>query len=213
MTASTPQHMARELRLLVVSNFYPPRIVGGAEVVAHRHARLMGARGWRVTVLAGVLPSPEFPTGAVHVEQVEGIEVVLVGLRSLDPDDNFQWSVARNLLVSLIATTRPDWVHAHNLMGLGVDLIHRSRAGRRQNGCQRLHDNWGYCFKSTRLRNNGAVCDDVEECHLCLNTIRSSNGPLPIRMRRDFVMRCLDHAGSPYQSEPRSRRTLCRSRG
>ncbi len=180
-------------KLLIVSNFYPPAIVGGAEVVAHRHARLLTGRGWNVRVLCGALPSAEHRSGTLMVNLVDGIEVLSLAHRSLEPADNFRWPLANRVLQSILSSYGPDLVHFHNVMGLGADLIRiAEEAGVRT--AVTLHDHWGYCFKNTRLREAGSICNDVAECHLCKATIDHSIDSVPIRLRRDYVLSRLDKA-------------------
>jgi glycosyltransferase involved in cell wall biosynthesis len=172
-------------RLLVVSNLYPPYVLGGAEVVAHRQALRLKEKGWLVSVFAGAPPS-QIPTGTIQFDIYDGIEVCRIGHRSLDPDQNFSWTYANRVFRALLSTVKPTWIHAHNLAGLGVDLIRIAKH------CGipvavTLHDNWGYCFKNTRLRNDGSLCEDPSECHLCLPDIRIKDNRIPIRLRRDFV--------------------------
>lgn len=182
-------------RVLVVSNLYPPQVVGGAEIVAHRQARLLRASGREVAVLAGGFPVPAARPGTLGVEASDdGTAIYRLAMRSLDVDENFHDREAGRRLLSVIATFRPDIVHMHNLMGLGANLIPvAKRAGAKV--VVTLHDHWGYCFKSTLLRNDGRVCDDPEQCGLCRPRIRVGDGvEVPIRVRRDYVAWCLDQA-------------------
>ena len=52
-------------RILIVSNFFPPRTIGGAEIVASRQARALAARGHEVVILAGAEPSAAAPAGTL----------------------------------------------------------------------------------------------------------------------------------------------------
>lgn len=179
--------------LLIVSNFYPPAIVGGAELVAHRHARLLKGLGWNVKVFCGAQPSVVHRSGSLTVNSVDGIEVISLAHRSLEPADNFRWPLANRVLRSILSSYEPDLVHFHNVMGLGADLIRiAEEAGVRT--AVTLHDHWGYCFKNTRLREGGSICHDVAECHLCKATIDHSVESVPIRLRRDYVLSRLDKA-------------------
>lgn len=173
-------------RLLVVSNFYPPSNIGGAEVVAHRQAQLMLQRGWTVKVFAGRLPGSDAAAGATAVTFLDGIEVLSVVHRSLEPDENFRWPHANRLLRAFISDFQPDWVHFHNVSGLGVDLIRvASEAGAR---CAvTLHDYWGHCFRGTRVRRSGELCADATECHLCDRRDRSP-ASVAKRLRQDYVL-------------------------
>ena len=93
----------------------------------------------------------------------------------------------------MVLSVRPDVVHFHNVMGLGANLIPIAKAS----GARvlvTLHDYWGLCFKNTVTRNDGALCPCVEECAACLATIPTPDGPLPVRLRRDYVALCLEQA-------------------
>ena len=185
---------AMRKRLLLVSNFYPPVAVGGAEIVAHRHAKLLAARGWDVVVLGGRPPSAGAPAGSLDVDEHEGIPVYRLSLASLDVSHNYRWAPAGRVLANLIGTHQPQWVHFHNPMGLGADLIPLAK----HLGCRvatTLHDNWGFCFKNTRLRKDNTLCSDMEECHLCQPSVLTAAGlQVPIRLRRDYVAYCLGQA-------------------
>ncbi|GGF26243.1 hypothetical protein GCM10011611_35390 [Aliidongia dinghuensis] len=181
-------------RLLIVSNFYPPATVGGAEIVAHRQAKALVKRDWDVVALGGRIPSADAPAGSLDVDEFDGIPVYRLSLPSLEVSDNYRWAPAGRALTSLIASHQPQWVHFHNPIGLGADLIPLAK----KLGCMvatTLHDNWGFCFKNTRLRRDNAVCSDFDECQLCIPTVRTKAGQqIPMRLRRDYVAHCLDQA-------------------
>ncbi len=181
-------------RILLVSNFFPPRTVGGAEIVAFRQAQALVARGHHVTVLAGDLPTETSPAGTLSFDIHEGLPVYRLAIRSLEPDENFYWDAAARRLRAIIAAGRIEIVHFHNVMGLGANLIPAAKdAGA---FCVvTLHDHWGFCYRQTRLRPNGTVCDNFEECAGCMPAIQPPGGTaLPMRLRRDYVEWCLGQA-------------------
>ncbi|MGH6985828.1 MAG: glycosyltransferase [Caulobacteraceae bacterium] len=194
--------MVPEKRVLFISNFYPPLVVGGAEIVAHRHATAMRENGWNVRVFAGALPTSELRHGTLSTDTVDGLTVYRLVHRSMELEENFRWPLANRVLKSILTTFQPQWMLAHNLSGLGVDLVRIARAAGVR-AAVTLHDHWGHCFKGTRLRNDGQLCGDPDECHLCRPTFFSNEQTLPIRLRRDFVAHRLDAADvliSPSQS-------------
>ena len=172
--------------IILITNFYPPNTVGGAEIVAHRQAKLLTRNGWQVVVLAGAVPTTDAPTGSISSEVYEQISVYRISIASQSVDNNFRFPPAGRLLTSLIATYQPDWVHLHNPIGLGADLISLAKS-KNIPVAVTLHDGWGFCFKNTRLRNDGTICEDYEQCSLCQFTIPVGRLDLHIRMRRDFV--------------------------
>ncbi len=188
--------MAETLSVLIVSNFYPPHIVGGAELVAHRQALALASRGNRVRVLAGATPRSENDKGCLEREDVDGLTVFRLPLRSLEASDLFFWPAAAMRLRSILASERFDVVHFHNVVGLGANLIPEA-ASSGAVVLVTLHDPWGVCFKQTLLRNDGSLCTDTDGCAECLPSIRPQDEvSLPIRLRRDYVAWALDHAGT-----------------
>jgi glycosyltransferase involved in cell wall biosynthesis len=181
-------------RILLVSNFFPPRTVGGAEIVAFRQARALAARGHGVTVLAGDLPTESARAGTLSFDLHEGLPIYRLALRSLDPDENFYWSAAARRMKSIIAADCIEIVHFHNVMGLGANLILAAK-GAGALCLVTLHDHWGFCFRQTRLRPDGSLCNNFDECAGCLSAIQPPGGTaLPMRLRRDYVAWCLGRA-------------------
>ncbi len=181
-------------RILVVSNLFPPNTVGGAEIVALRQAHGLAARGHKVVVLAGAQPSEEAPAGTLSFDVYEGIPVYRLSLRSLDPDLNFYWPAAARRLRAVVASHDIEVVHFHNAMGLGANLIPAAKAAARR--CiVTLHDHWGFCFRQTRLRTDGSLCANHEECAGCKQNVMPGNHvALPMRLRRDYIVWCVTQA-------------------
>jgi glycosyltransferase involved in cell wall biosynthesis len=185
---------AEPLSVLLVSNFYPPHVVGGAELVARRQALGLASRGHKVQVLAGSVSASQDDRASLEREQADGLQVYRLPLRSLDTSDSFFWPSAAMRLRSIMATERFDVVHFHNVIGLGANLIPEAAA----TGAAvfvTLHDYWGLCFKQTLLRDDGSLCPDTGACHECMPAIRPRGEvSLPIRLRRDYVFWALEHA-------------------
>jgi glycosyltransferase involved in cell wall biosynthesis len=175
-------------RILIVSNLFPPHVLGGAEVVAHRQAMALAARGHSVSVFAGWIASTD-QRGYLEVENQDGLQVWRVPLISFEASDNFYNSTVGNRLRSALEVERPDLVHFHNVAGLGFNLI----ALVRRLGIAAivtLHDHAGYCYRATALRPDGTQCQDTEQCALaCDGAIQPQDSgiALPMRLRRDYV--------------------------
>jgi glycosyltransferase involved in cell wall biosynthesis len=179
------------LRILVVSTFYPPRPVGGAEIVAHRHALELKRRGHDIAVFAGRTPRSHEAGGEMTLEKVDGLDVHLMSIRSLDPSRSFFWRAAERRFRSVLLHFKPDIVHFHNVMGLGVNLMLEAKMFGARTVCT-VHDHWGFCVRQTRCLDNGDICNDFEACHHCVSHISDeANKDLPFRMRRDYVAWCL----------------------
>ena len=181
-------------RVLIVSNLFPPHVVGGAEVVAYRQARQLQARGYAVSVFAG---GPWLATtGQLATEEDDGLRVWRVPIVSLGPDDSFFIPTVEARLRAVLEVERPDLVHFHNLSGLGYSLI---PAVKRYGlpAVVTLHDHAGYCFRGTALRSDNSLCTEPEECgEACQETIRPHRLgiALPMRLRRDYVLGTLSRA-------------------
>jgi glycosyltransferase involved in cell wall biosynthesis len=181
-------------RILFVSNLFPPMAIGGAEIVAFRHAVALAARGHALAVFAGRFQDAEYLSGSISLEEGNGFPIYRLAMRSLSPDENFYWPEAGDFLRSVIAVHRPEIVHFHNLPGLGANLIPVAKAAGTRT-IVTLHDHWGFCYKNTLLRTKDAVCSNFEECTACLSHIRISDEvQVPIRLRRDYILWCLSNA-------------------
>lgn len=180
--------------ILIVSNFFPPHIVGGAEIIAHRQACSLRQRGHRVWVLGGNVPTESAPSGSLSFEHFNDLPVYRLSMHSLNHEANFYWLAAGRRLLSIIKSHDIDIVHFHNLIGLGANLIPTAK----QSGSKvvvTLHDHWGFCYLQTRLRADKTVCVDFDECGQCVARIVSGgNSALPVRLRRDYVAWCLSKA-------------------
>jgi glycosyltransferase involved in cell wall biosynthesis len=182
------------MRILLVSNLYPPHVIGGAEVVAHRQAQGLAARGHEVSVFAGAWGAGAPRAGTLECDRVDSLRIYRMGLDPPDPISRFLNGHATARLAAILRTERPEVVHLHNVIGLGVDCI--STAGRL--GARvvvTLHDPWGICFRQTLTRQDGSLCQNTEECALCCAGVRvSSNVVVPQRVRRDTVSALLAQA-------------------
>jgi glycosyltransferase involved in cell wall biosynthesis len=183
--------MSDRMRIVVCSNFYPPRFVGGAELVAHQYARALASAGHEVVVFAGDTHS----LGERHSmwsDAVDGIPVRRVRLSHEDFNPEFvnvSHRAVDDHFGTLLDAVRPHVVHLHNIVGLSAGLIHAARA-RGARTVVTLHDYWGYCYRNTLLKPGGEVCMDHRRCAECLPTVGRGNGAdrrIPIQLRNDFV--------------------------
>ncbi|MBP7738456.1 MAG: glycosyltransferase [Spirochaetes bacterium] len=178
------------LRIIIVSNYYPPNFIGGAEVIAHHQAKAMKSLGHDVIVFAGDTRGLG-PRYSIHEDDYEGLTVYRVALENEDySTDYFNFS-HREIEVhfkKLAESFNPDVVHIHNVMGLSLGIIHIAR----KKGIKTfitLHDNWGFCCKNTILKNNSEICATFEGCESCLRYVNDGcERRIPIAMRKDFFM-------------------------
>ena len=182
------------MKVLFVSNFFAPHVVGGAEIVAERLCGDIARRGHDVAVFAGRKPDKDVPPGYLDIEHGLGYTVHRIAMQSLDPSQSAFWHEGGLAFRSVLHYERPDIVHFHNTVGLGVNLLPAAK----EFGCATivtLHDYWGVCHKNTLLLDDGSVCIDQEQCHFCLSHFISNTGVArPVRLRRDYVSHCLEMA-------------------
>jgi glycosyltransferase involved in cell wall biosynthesis len=182
-------------RILICSNLYPPRFIGGAELAAAAQAEALRAVGHEVTVFAGDANS----MGTRHSmtrERFRGVDVYRVCLWQRDYSAeyvNFVQSDVDDLFETVLDAVAPDVVHFQNVAGLSAGLFHRAkRRGIRT--VLTLHDYWGFCVRHTLMKREGEICDDYSRCTECLSRVQDDHSAnIPIRMRKDFLAMQLQH--------------------
>jgi glycosyltransferase involved in cell wall biosynthesis len=185
---------AHNKRLLIVTNVFPPQIIGGAEIVAQRQAVAMANLGFSVYVLAGEITSDSVNPPHIYAEIVNDVQVFRIASAPVRFEESHRRIDLADFIKLVFTLTNPDIVHLHNLPGLGAGIA----AFAKQTGAMVLmtmHDAWGFCLRQTALRPEAIVCPDTTECDLCHAVTVSDLGErLPIRMRRDYVRWCLEQA-------------------
>lgn len=192
------------MKVLYVSNYYPPYFIGGAELIAHQHVKQLKLLGCKCAVFAGEVTGGS-PPMRVRQDVFEGIQVFRVAIPERQVSfqrANFYNHAIERHFVDVLECKRPDLVHFHNLPGLSVDLIDLAR----KNGCATVltvHDHWGFCHRQTLTKPDGAVCTDFTACSNCLGVyIDFDKTEQPIGKRNSYVrerLRRLDLLISPSQ--------------
>jgi glycosyltransferase involved in cell wall biosynthesis len=180
------------MRILVCTNAYPPRFVGGAELVAHQIARQMVQLGHDVAVFAGDLDDSR-DHYTMMSDTLDGVRIHRVATRSADYDHraiNYVHSDVDTLFTAILREFKPAVVYAHNLVGLSVRLlIAAAESGARV--FVTLHDFWGFCLRNTLMLENGMPCRDRTACAGCLGDTPDTGWAL--RVRRDMMALAFDH--------------------
>lgn len=189
------------MKVLVISNFFPPHVIGGAEIIAHHHAAALAARGHEVRVLAGD-NSVGLPGYPVSHDEFDGLAVTRIGLSHTDfaaTGNNVAHAEVEQVFLDLIEHWHPDVIHAHHIVGLSLGILQLARA-RGIRIAMTLHDHWGFCINSTRITRAGTLCQDSTRCHDCHSHIYIEGNELPQRMRQDYLrwqLDAVDHFISP----------------
>jgi glycosyltransferase involved in cell wall biosynthesis len=188
--------------VLICCNVYPPRFIGGAELIAHEQARALQAAGWRTIVFTGDTEAQNQRHDMSH-EVYEGVDVYRVFLTYEDfsPEFvNFAHPRVEEHFRALLARESPDVVHFHNLSGLSIRIIAMAKAAGTKTVLT-LHDHWAFCFRNTLMKTPGVACRDFGACAECLAVINDGQERrIPMRLRRDYfalTMRDVDEFVSP----------------
>lgn len=163
------------MRILFVSNFYPPLSWGGVEFYTHGIARELQQRGHPVQVIcAGDWDKGPRHLNAVMDEIYEGIPVRRLNMNWAKAPNPFSYlydnPIAANELRRLIADFRPDMLHVTSCSNLSTSVIFAAK----QRGIPvvlTLADFWFICPRSTLLHADGHICNaqvSAWECTRCL---------------------------------------------
>jgi glycosyltransferase involved in cell wall biosynthesis len=175
-------------KVLICSNVYPPNFIGGAELMAHYQGLALKRQGWDVAVFAGDLQI-EGARYSVSKQSYDGLPVYRVKLL---PDDhspeftNFFHEAVERQFVRVLDEFRPDVVHAHNLTGLSLGILHASRI-RGIRTAVTFHDHWAFCYKNTLLKRASEVCQDHSKCAECMAYVPNGGHGFPIQMRQSYM--------------------------
>jgi len=175
-------------RILICCNVYPPKFIGGAELIAHDHAKTLKRLGHDVVIFAGDTEG-HGERHSIRRDVYEGLTVYRVTLtwKDFQPSYiNFTHRRVEEHFKNILDSFSPDIVHFHNIIGLSVGIIHLAK----KKGLRTiltLHDHWGFCYKNTLLKNGGEICRDYSKCAECMPFIsENSYKNIPIDMRKDF---------------------------
>lgn len=155
------------MRVLIISNLFPPFIMGGAEMAAHSLACWLTQQGHQVYVLTG---APGSHAEAISTE--EGFQVerrFFPNLYSIyKPAKHSKWEKAvwhwsdhfhgttEEICRDVIRRFKPDVVNTHDLQGIGYNILRE--IGRQSLPCvQVLHDFGFLCIKMTMFY-HGNTC-------------------------------------------------------
>lgn len=184
----------RKMKVVIVTNAYPPHFIGGAELIAHSHAKALKEQGHDVAVFAGE-PNDIAERYSMRRDTYEGIPVNRICLHAKDYSAdffNFYHKRVHESFCDFIENISPEVVHFHNIMGLSASLIHAAKR-RRIKTILTFHDHWGICFKNTLLKSEGGICKEDTECERCMPFISDQGWEaVPLCMRSDYIALQLD---------------------
>ena len=188
------QAHTQEKKILICCNAYPPNFIGGAELIAHYQALELKKQGYTVKVFAG-----DFHIDVKHYDMYydsyEGIGVHRVKVTPEDFDANginFRHKEVEKHFQDLLDDFQPNIVHMHNIIGLSILLADIAKKQHIKTFLT-LHDAWGFCYKNTIMKNDGASCHNYTECDQCMPLIHDDkHANIPLIMRKHYFMLALD---------------------
>ena len=176
-------------RVLFCSNAYPPRFIGGAELIVEKHARLLRSMGYEAAVFAGEGQEAWGPHHAIRQDLWNDVPVWRIQLNHEDFANtgvNFVNRPVEERFEQVLDEFCPTVVHCHNLIGLSVQLLHLAKRRGLRTGLT-LHDHWMYCPRNTLVTAEGDPCDPRCNCR-CQSAISAKDGcDIPIYLRAGMM--------------------------
>lgn len=182
------------MTVIIVSNYYPPNFVGGAEIIAHNQAKTMQDDRLARVIALSLDTTGEYIPGTIYIEKTEGVPVVRVAVsaeRFNQTDINFFDTYINDVFSELCVIIKPNVVHCHNIMGMSLGIVDIARKYNAK-VCVTLHDNWGFCYKNTALDNYGEVCTNIMDCNRCMANLTFGDIMIPMGVRRNYFRRIFE---------------------
>lgn len=180
-------------KILICSNVYPPDFIGGAELIAHYHAKALKKLGHDVVIFTGDI-APIGERYEMRKEIYEGLLVYRIRLVAEDYRSdyvNFSHPLVENHFSTIISQFQPNIVHFHNIIGLSLALPTMAK-GSGAKTVITLHDHWGFCHRNTLINTRNEICKDYNDCKTCMPFIEDGDFKnIPIQLRKDYFNLCL----------------------
>lgn len=178
----------KEDRIILCSNFYPPQIMGGAEVIAHEQAKALASAGNAVFVFS-IDSTGRRENGNCFMDEIQGIPVLRISVASNARDFagiNFFSKNVNDAFEEYCRLIKPSVVHCHNVSGMSLEIFDiAKRFGAKV--CLTLHDHWGFCMHNTMLDDYGEACEDLDACYGCRRVFGDGESSVPLKFRRDYM--------------------------
>lgn len=183
------------MKICMISNLYPPFIMGGAEIVVENTANELVKRGHQVFVITS---SQE---NKVTIDEIDGVNVYRIPNLNVSTPYNFSsnifvtkvvyyilnlWSPRAYTKVSrILHDEMPNLVHVHNYKGISLSIFHAIKTIKIP-VIFTAHDHFLICPYNSLLKRSGAICSNPKlVCKMYSN------------VQRLFINRCVDVVISP----------------
>ncbi len=157
------------MKILIISNMFPPHIMGGAEMAAHSLAVWLAAQGHRIHVLTSA--HERNLTGLQNLSENLSVErhyfpsvYQIYRASERNPLMKIVWHAhdhyhlaSERITAGVIERFQPDLINTHSLQGIGYNLL-RSVAKSGVPCVQTLHDFAFLCINVNRFK-HGRECD------------------------------------------------------
>lgn len=164
-------------RILVVSSFFPPHCVGGAEIVAYEQCKMLKKKGFDIKIFAAKLDDKR-PQYQIEEERGE-FDITWINIHKIDMDYRFvllDKEAMQRRFKEALYDIAPDIVHFHNINAFSIKIIEECSKMHIPT-IMTLHDFWFTCFKNILLTDEGKLCDSRKrECSYCRQTLQLSDG-------------------------------------
>jgi glycosyltransferase involved in cell wall biosynthesis len=180
------------MRVLQITNYFPPHYVGGAEVMVHNTCHGLLQRGVEAAVLA---INGRMPQARDHYHDVEGVPVhevtSLPYLLDGSVPQTFDHRVYQKVLAEL-HRFQPDLVHIHNVSGASLAPFLACRR-LRVPVVLTLHDLWLLCPNNMLYQGDGTLCDVTTRPRDCSRCFRRYDFWANIPRRREVFARLVEN--------------------
>lgn len=158
------------MRIVFITQGYPPERVGGVEVYLKGLARELAGSNEVSVFSRGIKPG--LKNGEVYETSEQGVRIkrVFVDTRQVSEyRDTYLRAWLDGLFREYLMRVRPDLVHVQHLGGMSLGMI-KAAAGQSLPVVVTLSDHQPYCPLGQRIRNDKRVCKTInlDECLECL---------------------------------------------
>ncbi len=163
---------------MLATHHFPPKYVGGVELIVRRAAHWLIRNGHQVQVVCVESIDRPFKGLDVAANEYEGIPVYRLSFNRGQTGDIFRESFRNSLIGQwferFLRASLPDIVHIHSGYLLSGSVIEAAKAAGMPTVVS-LHDYWFVCPRITLLRPDGSRCpapQNPRTCAWCLHTER-----------------------------------------
>lgn len=176
------------MRVLLITNYFPPHYVGGAEVVVYNNCHGLRHRGVDASVL---MINAKIPEARNEYHDLQGVPVHVVTYRPYSMSNALSQAFDPRIYQGVMAElshVQPDLVHIHNVSGATLAPF----AACRRHGVPvvlTLHDHWLLCPNNMLYKADGSLCDPSTQPRGCNDCFRKQDFWANLPWRRRILAR------------------------